>query len=259
MANFTIKFSDILKQLYINNKYTFEEQVQKQYDINLMIETADPLKIVKSIRSKFFNFSYDLYDETHKKDLEIKILFYYWDYEIGEETFSKFKFNFVKTFYEILPYYNQLYKAVAKDYDFDVNVDFNEILTGTGSNSARNTATNALHSEDEDVQDNNYEERLRKSDTPQNELQNVEQGKYISEYNYNNNESSTTKQNTLDSENITESNSTGQTTTNTSRTIKGTNTRYSKSKMLKEYFEIIQNVDMKFIDSLKSCFFLLIE
>lgn len=258
MAEFTIKFSDILKQLYINNKYTFKEQIDPKMRQELL-EITNPIKIVKSIRTKFFNFPYPLYDDSHRAELETKILFHYWDYEIGEETFGKFKFNFSKTMNENMPYYNELYRAVAKQYDFDVNIDFKEIVKGEGKNTATNNTSNSLVSTDIDTQTNEFEERLRKSDTPQNELIDVENGKYISEYNYNNNEGVTFKENNLDSTNVINGVSNGQTNSKTEREIKGTNSRYSKAKMLKEYIEVIQNVDMQVIESLKSCFFLLLE
>lgn len=259
MANYTIVFGDILKQIYLNNKYTKEELYNLQNSSELYLETCDPVKIIRSVRSKFFNFHYDLYDAEHKKELETKILFYFFDYEIGEETYGKFRINFIRTFQELLPYYNKLYKAHSKEFDFDVNVNMKEELQGTGSNTAQNNTTNTLHSTDTDTQNIDYEERLRKSDTPQNQLENVEDGKYISEYNYNNNETATTKENELDSENNANSTSSGTTNTQSTRKMKGTNTKGSVSKMLKEYIEVIQNVDMLFIEQLKSCFFILIE
>lgn len=260
MADYTIKFSDILKQLYINNKYTMQEQFALQFSPELFLDVNDPVKIIRAVRSKFFNFNYDLYDTdgNHKKELEKKILFYYYDYEIGEETYLKFRFNFIKTFHEILPYYNQIYKAVSKEYDFDVNVEITEKLIGSGSNTAQNTSNNTLRSTDTDDTSIDYEERLRKSDTPQNELENVEDGRYVSEYNYNNNNTSSEKTNTLNSTNATTQNSTGSTSTASDRALKGTNVKDSKSRMLKEYFEVIRNVDMEFIEELKSCFFILI-
>ena len=258
MAEFTIKFSDVLKQLYINNKYTPQEQYNRDLRRE-MLEIENPVKIVKSIRKKFFNFPYPLYDEEHRAELETKILFHYWDYELGEDTFGKFKFNFTKTMNEIMPYYNQLYEAVAKKFDFDVNIDFEEKTKGEGTNKATNETSNTLASNDVDIQTNEFEERLRKSDTPQNELRNVEQGKYVSEYNYNTNGTTTSKENNLESTNIINGLSKGKTTSETSRSIKGTNTRLSKAKMLKEYIEVIQNVDMQVIEALKSCFFLLLE
>lgn len=283
MANYTIAFSDILKQLYVNNKYTLKEQIEKQYTKELFLEVSDPYKIIRATRRLFFNFPYDLYDEEHKKELETKILYFFYDFEIGEETYTKFKFNFIRTFYEYLPYFNKLYKAVDNDFEFDVNVDILETIAGTdnnsGTNTTRNTASNTatdttsntLNSRDTDTQTTEHEERLRKSDTPQNELDNVEDEKYISEYNYNNDETNAEKTNVLNSTNNTSSTAQGSSTnlnestnteTNTkqsTRTLKGTNTRGSKSKMLKEYIEVIQNVDMQFIEKLKSCFFLLIE
>jgi len=256
MAQYTIVLRDILRQLYLNKKYTIEEQIKMQNYIDLLID-IDDIKIIKQTRAKVFDFTYPIFNESYRAELETKILTHYYTYEIGSETYTEFKFNLYKKMNENMPYYNKLYVAMNKDFDFDINIDFTETLEGEGTNEANNTTKNTLSSTDTDTQNTNYNDRLRESDTPQNRLVDVENNKYLSKYNYNNGDSSTNKTNNLDSENNIESESNGKTTSNTTRKILGT--QYyggSKSKMLKEYMSAIKNIDLEVIDSLKSCFFL---
>lgn len=257
MAKYTIELSQCLMQLYLNKKYTKEQQYNLQYDYSKIYETTNPVEIVAETREDFFDFNYPLYDPTHKAELERKILYHYWDYEIGVETYAKFKFNVNKTLNEIMPYYNKIYKAVANDFDFDINIDFEEKIKGNATTTSNNSSTNNLESETEDLQHDSYTDRLRESDTPQNDLQNVENGKYISKYNYNNGNTESDKTNTLSSTNNTETESIGTSDNKTTRNIVGTNTKTSKAEMLKQYISAIQNVDMQVIEALKSCFMLL--
>ena len=282
MSKYTIKLSDILRQLYINSKYTKEQQYQYQYDINKMYETSNPIEIVEVARASIFDFQYELYDPAHKEELEKKILYHYYNYEIGEDTYSMFKFNLMKTMNEVMPYYNKIYKAVASDYNYWINVDYtdedeqkikskaNTQSNGTGRSNTTSNSTNRLDTTITDNQSDSYEDRLRESDTPQNDLEEVEDGKYVSNYKYNNGTSETDKTNTTESENTSNDTTNGTTQTNNEtntqneqeqenkRKIYGLNTKQNRSKMLKDYIDNIQNVDMQIIESLKSCFCLLL-
>lgn len=258
MANYTIKFSDCLMQMYINKHMTEQEQIDNQYDFSKIYTETNPINIVADVRSDFFNFEYPLFDSNHKEELEKKILYHYWDYEIGEETFAKFKFNINKTLNEVMPYYNQLYEVYSKKFNFDENIDYKETLEGETSNTANNTSRNTLTSDTEDNQTDTYTDRLRESDTPQGQLLDVEDEKYISKYNYNNGTTDSEKTNHMTSLNSITAGSTGSGTSESERIVKGTNSRLSRAKMLQDYLNIIQNIDLQVVESLKSCFMLLI-
>lgn len=258
MSEYTIKLKDILHQLYLNNKYTQKELYENQYDFGKIYETTNPIEIVEIARPGIFDFEYPLYDITHKEELEKKILYHYYNYEIGEDTYGAFKFNLNKTLNEIMPYYNKIYKATAKDYDFDINIDYYDEYKGKGTQEASSNSQNKLDTTITDNQHDDYHDRLRKSDTPQNNLQEVEDGKYISEYNYNTGKNDSNKTNTTKSENNANDTSIGKTETENKRILYGTNIRTSRAEMLKQYISAIQNVDLQIIESLKSCFCLLL-
>ena len=256
MASYTISFGDVLRQLLLEQDYkTATELTEIQFKLNILYQ--NPVYVIENARTLFFDFDYELYDESHKKVLEEKILYHYFDYEIGVELPAKFKFNIAKTLREILPYYNKIYKATAKDFDFDDNVDYEEWFKGKGDTTANNTLNSNLHSTDEDTQNDTYEDRLRYSDTPQNQLDDVEKGKYISEYNYNNGSETRNKTNNLSSDTNSTSESTGTNTTDNYRKVKGTNGKKSKAQLLQEYIDAIQNVDLQVIEALKNNFMLL--
>ena len=114
-----------------------------------------------------------------------------------------------------------------------------------------------MKSDDTDTQNDSYEDRLRKSDTPQNELADVEAGRYISEYNYNNGSENRLKKNILNSDTTSKSNSKGENLTDNYKKVKGANGKKSKAELLKEYISAIQNVDLQIIEALKDNFMLL--
>lgn len=258
MSKYTVKLSEILKQLYIDSKYTKRQQYENQFNYEMMSANTNPIEIVEAARTKIFDFTYELFDPTHKKDLETKILYHYYNYEIGEDTYGAFKFNLMKTIKEIMPYYNKLYAAYAKEYDIFNNIDYTESAESTGSSESESNSKNTLSTEINDTQNDLYADRLRKSDTPQNDLEEVEAGRYISEYNYNNGNSSSNKKNTTASENNAKDKTTGQTTTSNEIKRYGLNFKGSRVQIFKEYLETIQNIDMQIIENLKSCFLLLL-
>lgn len=54
---------------------------------------------------------YPIFDEEYRAKLNTKILNHYWNYEIGQETESMFRFSLNRKMAEVMPYYNQLYSS----------------------------------------------------------------------------------------------------------------------------------------------------
>lgn len=66
--------------------------------------------------------SYPIYDETHREELNNKIVNHFWFREIGQETPDRFNFYLKNRMNEIMPYYNDLYKLYDNDIDpFDTD------------------------------------------------------------------------------------------------------------------------------------------
>lgn len=60
---------------------------------------------------------YPIWDESHRTELNNKIIEHYWFEEIGMETPDRFNHYLRTTMNEIMPYYNELYKSVALQYN----------------------------------------------------------------------------------------------------------------------------------------------
>ena len=157
--------------------------------------------LAKVGRTKIFDFDYPLSDKISKEDFECMILNHYLTRRIGFDTPTLFKIQLNVKLNEIMPMYNKMFDSIS---GWDIFKD-GEKTTRYGTdnreiNSTSNTE-NTLHnkSNSENISDRRY------SDTPQNELQNIRDGKYVTEYNYDTN----------NAEDTSDSNGTSQNTTNT--------------------------------------------
>lgn len=186
-----------------------------------------------------------------REELNTKILNYYRFREIGFETVGRFLFELENTMSLIMPHYNELFKTVEIMADlenpFD-NVDVVETFSeerknnstheGSSSNTANEesegTATNSqTSSANESGSTSNNDTTttagtnkmtMKKSDTPQNNISNI--NNYLSEYreeNVNNNNTDTTTQTGSHSnESSSEGMATGSSTNKTTATNEGT-------------------------------------
>lgn len=249
MSKYTIKLGDMLKQMYINERMTPQEMAD--FDIYSLDKNA--YEIIAETRTKIFNFNYPI-PELHKEDLEKKILAHYFNWEIGQETPANFLFLLHNEMVEIMPFYNKLYIASDIEYNpFDL-LDYNEIIHGAGTNKAQNASNNSLSSNTTDNESNTYEDENKESDTPQGELSQIKQGKYMSRYNDNTGTETRNKTNILSSTNNLLSSANGSYDDNRTREIKGTDGKKSKSELLLEYAKAIQNVDLQVIMKLQPLF-----
>ena len=136
--------------------------------------------LAKAGRSRIFDFTYPLTNKISKEDFECQILNHYLTRRIGFDTPALFKIQLNVKLNEIMPMFNKMFDAldgweIFKDGEKTsrYGVDNREISVNSESeNSLHNT------SESENTLDKRY------SDTPQNELDNVKDGKYVTEYNF---------------------------------------------------------------------------
>ena len=103
---------------------------------------------IKTLIDNDFDFqmtSYPIFDENYRNVLNQKILNHYYESEIGFETAALFRFYLNTKLNEIMPYYNELYRAQKNLIDNDLllnNVNLEERLAGTNSNSTTDNTTN---------------------------------------------------------------------------------------------------------------------
>lgn len=129
--------------------------------------------LAKEGRARVFNFDYPLTDKINKEDFEVNILNHYLTRRIGAETFTLFQINLNAKLNEIMPFYNKMFDSID-------GVDLlNDITTRTGDD--KSNTSNSLENSSTTTSDKRY------SDTPQNNLENVKDGSYVTEYNYDTN------------------------------------------------------------------------
>lgn len=153
--------------------------------VNFSVET--PVKIAdlaKTGRACFFDFTYPLATGWDKEEFETMILNHFLMRRIGYETVTAFKIALNVKLNEIMPNYNMLYNSIKNWNIFNDGESITRQQTSEGSN-AINSSSNATNS---DTSDRRY------SNTPQNQLADVRDGKYVSEYNYDQNSGSATNQ-----------------------------------------------------------------
>jgi len=160
-------------------------------------------------RTTIFDFDYPLSSKITKEEFETIILNHFLMRRIGFDTLTAFKIQLNVKLNEIMPMYNKLIDLLYK------NIDLGEITekTGTDNRTVDNTTSNSL-SNTSNTTHQNISDR-RNSNTPQNQLDNIRNGKYVTEYNYDTDNSTNqdTSSTTGSSESNTEDNNIYQETT----------------------------------------------
>ena len=135
-------------------------------------------------RGRFFNFDYPLSTNIDKETFEINILNHFMLRRIGAETFTAFQINLNAKMNEIMPLYNMMFDNIT-----GINI-LNETYTKTvtDNTSINTTSSNNINNTSTSTSDKRY------SDTPQNKLSEIQNGEYVTEYNYDTGSDSSTSQ-----------------------------------------------------------------
>lgn len=188
--------------------------------------------LAKEGRSKIFDFDYPLSDKITKEDFECMILNHYISRRIGFDTPTLFKIQLNVKLNEIMPMYNKMFDALDNWNIF--NDGEKTVRYGTDNREINSTSNTENNLQNTSTSQNTSDRRY--SDTPQNELDNVREGKYVTEYNYDTN----------NAEDNSESNGTSNNTTNTNddntynETIEKTNP--NKIEILKQMQSEIKSI-----------------
>ena len=188
--------------------------------------------LAKEGRYKIFDFDYPLSDKISKEDFECMILNHYISRRIGFDTPTLFKIQLNVKLNEIMPMYNKMFDALA---GWNIFNDGEKVVRYGTDNREINSTSNTENNLQNTSTSQNTSDR-RYSDTPQNELDNVREGKYVTEYNYDTN----------NAEDNSESNGTSNNTTNTNddntynETIEKTNP--NKIEILKQMQSEIKSI-----------------
>ena len=191
--------------------------------------------LAKEGRSTIFNFDYPLSEYIEKEKFETMILNHFLQRRIGFETVTAFRIQLDVKLNEIMPMYNKMFNAIE---NWDIYNDgetttrtgtdnrtsnsennSNTTNTNTSNTQITNTASNTLNNEST-TNTNNTSDR-RNSELPQSQLENVRDGSYVTNYNYDTN--TTTGNDTSKSNGSSESNSTNTVEENRKETMQNTN------------------------------------
>lgn len=208
--------------------------------------------LAKNGRTTFFDFDYELSENISKEKFETTILNHFLMRRIGFDTLTAFKIQLNVKLNEIMPLYNKMFDALENWNIFNDgevttktgNIEDNNTINNTASNTLNNTANNTT---------NNISDR-RESDTPQNQLQEIRDGNYVTKYNYDSN--NTTSQDT--------SNATGNSTSNTTEEKQNqyqetiTKSPADKIAILREMQENINNIFTLIFNDLECLFYQLV-
>ena len=242
--------------------YTILESI-----VNYDVDLNDPAPVVnikdlaKQGRNVIFNFDYPLSENISRETFETMILNKFLMRRINFDTVTAFRIQLNVKLNEIMPIYNKLFDSLE---NWNIFQD-GEITTRTGqdakttanttSDTSTNTSSNSL-SNNSTTGDTQTSDR-RYSETPQNNLQDVRDGNYVTQYNYDTNTNSGTDSST--------STGSSQSTTNNSGTSNGTdNTSYNetitrtpgdKIAIMKEMQESIQNIYTMIFKDLEILFY----
>ena len=153
-------------------------------------DNENPVKIRElaiACHDKIFDFDYELSEALNKNEFEIDILNHFMMRRIGFETVTAFQLYLENKLKEILPYYNLMFDSF-KDYN----------LFGSGETITRQTSDNKNV-----VNESNSIGETRYSKYPMNQLEDINNGSYVSEQTRNTiNNNSNSTDNTLTNETI---------------------------------------------------------
>lgn len=191
---------------------------------------------IKTLIDNNFDFkmtSYPIFDENYRETLNQKILYHYYENEIGFETASLFRFYLNNKLNEIMPYYNELYNKQIKLLDkLDKNVDLTETFkrdTETNTTSKSNSKSNGKNVFLDTPQGNLYKGDIDSTD-------------YATSVTWNKNDIDDT------------SDATGTGLENYIKTITGNNGSKYNIEVLKDIKDNIMNIDLMIINELNDLF-----
>lgn len=130
-------------------------------------------ELAKNGREKIFDFNYPLSSVINKEDFECMILNHYMMRRIGFDTLTSFKLQLNVKLNEIMPLYNKLFDALE---NWNIFQD-GEITERDLTDNRTINNTNNIKSESESKSDRRF------SEMPQNQLDNISDGTYLTDYN----------------------------------------------------------------------------
>ena len=201
---------------------------------------------IKTLIDNNFDFkmtSYPIFDEKYRETLNHNILYHYYENEIGFETAPLFRLYLNQRLNEIMPKYNELYKAQKKLIDENLllnNVNLTETLSG------QNATTTSSTSQSTNNGTSNNKNLFQ--DTPQGQISNIDIDNQTWATNL------TLDRNTTNNTINDSSSATGSGTNSYLKTIIGNNGSKFNIDILNDIKNNLMNIDLMIIDELYDLF-----
>lgn len=201
---------------------------------------------IKTLINNNFDFqmtSYPIFDENYRETLNNNILYHYYENEIGFETAPLFRFYLNQRLNEIMPKYNELYKAQKKLIDENLllnNVNLEERLAG--NNSTQTSSTSQSTNNGSSNSKNLFQ------DTPQGQISNTD----INNQTWATNLTLDSNQTANTINDVT--NASGNGTNSYIKTIIGNNGGKYSIDLLNDIKNNLMNIDLMIIDELYDLF-----
>lgn len=128
--------------------------------------------LANASKDTIFDFDYPLSSKVNKDDFEKMIINHFLMRRIGFETFTAFQIALNTKLNEIMPEYNILFDSLI-GWDLFNDGETTSLTSSDSTTSNASTTDNTSSTADR-----------RYSNTPQNQIQDVKDGSYVTEYNY---------------------------------------------------------------------------
>lgn len=229
-----------------------ESIVNPDVDLNDPAPEVKIKDLAKTGRSTIFNFDYPLTSNITKEKFETMILNHFLQRRIGFETVTAFRIQLDVKLNEIMPLYNKMFDALENWEIF--NDGEKTVRTGTDNRTSQSTNNTSNQMSNHSTTSTNDVSDRRNSELPQNQLEDLRNGSYVTNYNYdtntNNGEDNSTSQGT--------SQATNQGTDNNVYNETITRTPADKIAILKEMQENIKSIYTMIFKDLECLFYQLV-
>lgn len=250
------------------------------------VYTMPPDVVIEEARPTIFNFLYPIFDENYRPILETKIIKHFYFREIGQETPAQTLFYLSEIMLLEMPVFNKYYESATLKFNPLHDIDITTERTGEAAHE-RTGQDNAITTENETSEEDgtrnetatatgtatnisNSNTKQGFSDTPQGPLSQVEQNRYLTNYQYGTQSGSDT--NTSNSEtrangttkntgtrsargsNVTDRKENLDITDHFIETVKGKSGGANYGQLLTDYRNALINVDKMVLDALEPCF-----
>ena len=196
------------------------------------------MKLAENSRAEIFrDVDYPLTSKLDKEQFEINLINHFLMRRIGQETLRAFQLTLSNKLNEIMPYYNKLFDMLE---GWDIFSDGEEV-TRTSENNSSAKASNYSNSTSQNTSDRRY------SNMPDNRLNDIRNGSYITDYNYDTNQTGSEDVSTGDS----------SSTSNVIENIK--RTPADKLSLYKEFIDNQKSIYTKLYKDLEPCFYGLLD